>query len=78
MAIEYYTRPSGGLGTPNGKENGKTAPVSYIILNHASKNGKEHAIAVDNSMLNWAGYRLDILKMNNHQLAEIQYAETKY
>ena len=33
---------SEGLETPNGKENGKTALVSYIILNLALKNGKVH------------------------------------
>ena len=45
-------RPSGGLGTPNGKGNWKTAPVSYTILNHASKNEKVHTITVDNTRLN--------------------------
>ena len=53
--------PSGGLGTPNGKENGKTAVVSYTTLNHALKNGKVHTIAVGNTKLNWAGYGLDTL-----------------
>ena len=36
------------LGTLNGKRNGKTALVSYAILNHALKNWKVHTIAVGN------------------------------
>ena len=45
----------------NGKGNGKTALVSFTILNHASKNEKVHAIAVGNTRSNRAGYRLNIL-----------------
>ena len=39
---------SEGLGTPNGKGNVKTTLVGYTILNHASKNGKVHTVAVGN------------------------------
>ena len=59
--IQTILWPSGGLGTLNGKGNGKTAVVSYTILNHASKNRKVHTVAVGNTKLNWAGYGLDIL-----------------
>ena len=51
---DYYgtTQLSGGLGTLNGKGNGKTALVSYTLLKHASKNGKVHTTAVDITRLN--------------------------
>ena len=58
---EEVSWPSGGLGTPNCKGNWKTALVSYTILNHASKNGKMHTMAVSNTRSKWAGYGLDTL-----------------
>ena len=61
ISIQITTWPSGGRGTLNDKGNGKTALESYTILNHISKNGKVHLLAVDNTKSNWAGYGLDIL-----------------
>ena len=57
---DYYL-PSGGLGTQNGKGNGRTVLLNYTILNLALKNGKMHTIAVGNTRSNWAGYGLDTL-----------------
>ena len=43
---------TGGLGTPNGKGNGKTVLASYNTLNHTSKNWKVPTTAVDNARSN--------------------------
>ena len=50
--IQTTILPSGGLGTPNGIGNGKTALVSYTILNHASKSEKVYTISVGNTKSN--------------------------
>ena len=47
ISITSY-RPSSGLETLSGNENGKTVLVSYTTLNDTSNNGKFHTTAVGN------------------------------
>ena len=58
---DYTTWSLGGLGTLNGKENGKTVLVKLHYIKPHIEEGKVHTIAVGNMKLNWVGHVLDTI-----------------